>query len=153
MCNLCHGLFSSVGDDYRVAVNATTFIETFQATSTLGTAVVNFIIYIDNTYFQTPQAILVYLVKNGSFPSFLRLDNEEESDVVVFSSTDDLPSRIQYTRSLIYMEPASAGEYRYDLVVSVLAREELSPSLDSRETRISSLYITVEGKRVLMLET
>ena len=136
---------SSVGDDYKVAINASTFIETFQATTTLGSPILTFIIYVDSTYFQTPQAVLVYLESNDSFPPFLLLDNQKESDVVVFSTSDDLPARIQYTRSIIYGRPAIAGEYQLSLVVSVLAREELSGVIPLRETRTSSLYITVEG--------
>lgn len=128
-----------------MAVNATAFIETFQASDPLKSPVVNFVIYIDNTYFQTPQALLIYLIKGGSFPSFLLLDNEEESDVVVFSADDELPPQIQYTRSVIYANPAEAGEYDFDLVVSVLVREELSGLVDLRETRISTIHVTVEG--------
>lgn len=126
-------------------MNATAFIETFQASDPLKSPVVNFVIYIDNTYFQTPQALLIYLIKGGSFPSFLLLDNEEESDVVVFSADDELPPQIQYTRSVIYVNPAEAGEYDFDLVVSVLVREELSGLVDLRETRISTIHVTVEG--------
>ncbi len=129
-----------------MALNATVFIETFHANQPLGSPVLTFIVYIDNTYFRTPQAMLIYLVKQGSFPSFFTLDNKEESDSIVFTPEDDLPSRIQYTRRVVCAEPAEAGEYQLDLVVSVLAREELSGELDLRETRVSSLHVTVEGK-------
>ena len=144
-------LFLAVADDYRVALNATTYMTEIAADISLGTPVVSFILYIDNTYFQTPQAVLIYLTRKGSFRPYFLLDNQEEADVIVFSPPGDTrtnrdTSMIMLSRSVLYAEPAPAGLYEYDLVVTVLTRQELSGVLPLRETQVSPLNITVQGK-------
>ena len=143
-------LFPTVASEYRVALNASFYTATIAATTTLGTAVVNFTILMNNTYFQTPQAVISHLVGSSSDKtSFFTLETGKEVDTEIFVDPDSYmaTSVIELSKSIIYSEIAAAGVYQFKLEVTVVARQS-SGVTPLQETRSSLVNISVDGEYI-----
>ena len=134
----------TVTSDYRAALNATIYMATVAADTPLGSPVLTFKLYIDNTYFGSPQAVIFHLMRNGSFEPVFAFDNGEETDTMVFSDFNNSLPVIEISRSILYFDTTTAGRYEYTLSVTVVARKG-SGVTSLQETLISPVQVTVTG--------
>ena len=135
---------STVAADFRVSLNATAYQAAVQSNIDIGTPVLMFTIYINNTYFQTPQSVLIQ-PSSDNLDDIFALDNGDDDDVVVFEQTNNFDKIIAISRSIIYNRIATtAGEYKGSLTITVLVREDSGVDQES-VTSCISFNVTIVG--------
>ena len=135
-------MFLSVPDDYRTILNATryTVLVTVTTDTRDGEPILIFIVFINNTYFQLPRAV-IFQIKTNTNASFT-FEDGKESDVLVVDANDpnfdlDTVPLIKLTKQIFYRSavPLQAGEYEGELTVIVVARE-MAPQEQTSSLRI-----------------
>ena len=126
----CYVSFLPVPDDYRAILNATRYAASVTTDDIQsGVSIVSLAVFINNTYFQIPQAIIfpIEINANGLFV----FEGGEESDVLIFDGSDPNldPATVpilKISKSIVYVPTQSvqAGEYEGKLTVTVVPRED-----------------------------
>ena len=124
-------MFLSVPDDYRTILNATqryAVLVTVTAGTRDGEPILLFTVFINNTYFQIPRAV-IFQIKTNTNASFT-FEDGEESDLLIVDANDpnfdpDTVLLIKLRKQIFYRSavPLQAGGYEGELTVIVVARE------------------------------
>ena len=141
--------FYAVPEDYRAILNATTYATSVTTDDTQsGEPVVSFTIFINNTYFQIPRAIIFQIETTNASIVF---EGGEVSDVMIFDGSDPNldPATVpilKISKPIVYEDTqgVQAGEYEAELTVIVVAREEAGIA-QLLESQTSTIQITVTG--------
>ena len=111
-----------------------------------GEPVVKFTVFINNTYFQIPQAIIFRMETDTN--GLLVFEGGEESDVLIFDASDPNldPATVpilKISKPIVYLptQGVQAGEYEGQLTVTVVPREDAG-IIRQRE---SAVQITITG--------
>lgn len=130
--------------DYRVALSATVYTGSIASNTSLGTPVINFTMYIDNSYFQNPKTVTIHLVHiSPTNTSAFTLENGENTITFTSNSNPSVPNAV--SRSIFYSAVTTAGEYELSLVVSVTTG--VDSGLDQAlEVRGSLVQISIHGE-------
>ena len=131
-------------------MNATRYVASITTDDTQsGEPIISFTVFINNTYFQIPRAI-IFQVETSTNVS-IAFEDREESDVLIFDASDPNfdPATVpilKISKPIVYESTQSmqAGEYEGELTVIVVAREDAG-ILQQLESQTSTLQITVTG--------
>ena len=137
---MTHDLFLPVPDDYRTILNATRYTALVTADTRDGEPILIFTIFINNTYFQIPRAV-IFQIETNTNASFT-FEDGEESDLLIVDAHDpnfdqNAVPLIKLTKQIFYRSavPLQAGEYEGKLTVIVVARE-MAPQEQTSELHI-----------------
>ena len=117
--------FLSVPDDYRVILNATRYTALVTTDTRDGEPVVTFTVFINNTYFQLPRAV-IFQIETNTNASFTFEDGEESDLLIVDPNFDPATYPVlKILKQIVYggAQPAQAGEYGGELTVIVVNQE------------------------------
>ena len=142
----CHILtiisFLSVPDDYRVILNATHYTALVTTDTRDGEPVVTFTVFITNTYFQLPRAVIFQIGTNAN--ASFTFEDGEESDVLTFDPNLDPATYpvLKISKQIVYggTQPAQAGEYGGELTV-IVVNQGVSPQIEV-QTAVLQFTIT-----------
>ena len=139
-------LFLSVPDDYRVILNATRYTALVTTDTRNGEPILTFTVFINNTYFQIPRAI-IFQIETNTNASFT-FEDGEESDLLTFDPNFDPATSypiLKISKQIVYggTQPAQAGEYNDKLTVIVVSQERagVSPQIGV-QTAVLQITIT-----------
>ena len=127
-----------------MAINATRFTANITADTPLGTPIINFSITIENTYFNNPQAVLLYIVRNDETGRVIKLGNGAIDEDIFYGVLNPRPadSFPNFTVELyiIYDNVPSdvlPAVFDFDVNVVVVARSDsgLSPPFEDAMSR------------------
>ena len=143
-----------VSAGYKLQLNSTVYYANVYSGTKLNSAVLNFSLYLNNTYYQTPESVLFQLEISGQFTSYFSFGNHQSVEMISFSlsnpnhSTDEL----KVSRSIIYRNEAPPGEYHNMITVILITREEvqLIPQVDIQ--RASLVFTVSEGNNTTLLQ-
>ena len=143
-------LFLSVPDDYRVILNATCYTALVTTDTCDGEPILTFTVFINNTYFQIPRAI-IFQIETNTNASFT-FEDGEESDLLIFDPNFDPATSypiLKISKQILYggTQPAQAGEYNGKLTVIVVSQEGtgVSPQI---EIQTAVLQITITTGKI-----
>ena len=134
--------FLPVPNDYRTILNATryTVLVTVAADTRDGEPILTFTVFINNTYFQIPRAI-IFQIETNTNASFT-FEDGEESDLLIVGPNDpnfdpETVPLIKLTKQIFYRSavPLQVGEYEGELTVIVVARK-MAPQEQTSELQI-----------------
>ena len=110
----------------------------------------NFSLYLNNTYYQTPESVFFHLASSDQFTSYFSFSNNQSVEIVSFNQSHSI-DELQVSRSIIYRKEAPQGEYRSTIIVTVLTREEvgLSPREDTQTAILA--FAVIEGNHFVTL--
>ena len=139
-------LFLSVPDDYRVILNATRYTALVTTDTRDGEPILTFTVFINNTYFQIPRAV-IFQIETNTNASFT-FEDGEESDLLTFDPNFDQATSypiLKISKQIVYggTQPAQAGEYNGKLTVIVVSQEGagVSPQIGV-QTAVLQITIT-----------
>ena len=116
----------------------------------IGSSVLMFTLYLNNTYYQTPSSVAIQLNSGNQFTSYFTFSNGQTVDELSFSTSnpDHTVDPLKVSGSIIYTSKAPPGEYRATLIVSVVTREELglSPRTDVQTSTV--IFTVTQGKAI-----
>ena len=127
-------------------MNATRYVASITSADThSGESVVSFTIFINNIYFQIPQAI-VFQIETDTNASFV-FEDGDESDLLIIDANDPnfdpvtVPI-LKISKQIVYVgtQPAQVGEYEGELTVTVVPRQAGIIQLLK-----SAIHITIAG--------
>jgi len=127
-------------------LNATRYVATVSSPDTHGgESIVSFTVFINNTYFQIPQAI-IFRIETDTNASFV-FEDGEESDVLIIDASDPnfdpatVPN-LKVLKPIVYVgtQPAQVGEYEGELTVTVVPQQAGNIQLLK-----SAIHITITG--------
>ena len=143
-------LFLSVPDDYRVILNATRYTALVTTDTCDGEPILTFTVFINNTYFQIPRAIIFQIEANTN--ASFTFEDGEESDLLTFDPNFDPATSypiLKISKQIVYggTQPAQAGEYNGKLTVIVVSQEGtgVSPQI---EIQTAVLQITITTGKI-----
>ena len=136
----CHIIsFLPVPDDYRVILNATRYTALVTADTRDGEPVVTFTVFINNTYFQLPRAVIFQIGTNTN--ASFTFEDGEESDLLTFDPNFDPATYpvLKISKQIVYggTQPAQAGEYGGELTVIVVNQEGTGVRLQTAVLQIT----------------
>ena len=104
----------------------------------------DFTLYLNNSYYQTPSSVILQLEAGNQFTSYFSFRSGQRVDGLPFSTSNPAhrvdPLRVLST--IVYTSPAPPGRYQSTLTVTVRTREELG--LNPREdVQASTIILTV----------
>ena len=110
-------------------MNATSYTASVVAADTYpGAPIVRFTVFINNTFFQIPQAV-IFKIETNTNASFV-FENGDTSDLLIFDASDPNfdPATVpilKISKQIVYegTQFMQAGEYEGELTVIVVARE------------------------------
>ena len=104
-----------------------------------GEPVVTFTVFINNTYFQLPRAV-IFQIETNTNASFT-FEDGEESDLLTFDPNFDLATYpvLEILKQIVYggTQPAQAGEYGGELTVIVVNQEGTEVRLQTAVLQIT----------------
>ena len=134
--------FLSVPDEYRVILNATRYTALVTTDTRDGEPVVTFTVFINNTYFQLPRAVIFQIETNAN--ASFTFEDGEESDVLTFDPNFDPATYpvLKISKQIVYggTQPAQAGEYGGELTV-IVVNQGVSPQIEV-QTAVLQFIIT-----------
>ena len=138
--------FLSVPDDYRVILNATRYTASVTTDTHNGEPILTFTVFINNTYFQIPRAV-IFQIETNTNASFT-FEDGKESDLLTFDPNFDPTTSypiLKISKQIVYggTQPAQAGEYNGKLTVIVVNQEGTGVSpLIGVQTAVLQITIT-----------
>ena len=138
--------FLPVPNDYRTILNATRYTVLVTVAADTHEPILTFTVFINNTYFQIPRAI-IFQIETNTNASFT-FEDGEESDLLTFDPNFDPATSypiLKISKQIVYggTQPAQAGEYNGELTVIVVSQEGtgVSPQIGV-QTAVLQITIT-----------
>lgn len=137
-------LFCPVSESYKLQLNSTFYYANISSNTLLNSTVLNFTLFINNSYYQTPKLVTFQLGSSNQFSSYFGFSNRQAVVSLSFntSNPDHTVDQLKLSQNIIYLKEAPAGDYQTTISVLVRSREEvgLTPQED---LQISTVAITV----------
>ena len=108
----------------------------------------DFTLYLNNSYYQTPSSVILQLEAGNQFTSYFSFRSGQSIDELPFSTSNPAHTvdPLKVLSTIVYTSQAPPGRYQSTLTVTVRAREELGLS-QLEDVQTSALLFTVtEGK-------
>ena len=106
--------FSIVEEGYKLRLNSTIYYATLSSDAQINTIVLNFTLYLNNTFYQTPSSVTLQLSGSNLFTSYFTFTNNRPLETVTFSDSDkeSATNPLKVSKSIVYVNRAQAGEYQ-----------------------------------------
>lgn len=126
-----------VEEGYKLQLNSTTYHATISADVQLNTIILRFTLYLNNTFYQTPDSVTLQLGSSNQFTSYFSFANKGSLQIVSFNDSDpeNDVDPLRVSGSIVYLNMASAGEYQAIITTTVM------PQGDTESATISLTVI------------
>ena len=115
----------TVSSEYKLQLNSTFYYANFSSDTRLNSTVLNITLYLNNTYYQTPESATFILGNINQFTSHFSFSNGQGVEPLTFteSSLELTDDHLKIPIRIIYLKEATPREYETVMVVIVKARE------------------------------
>ena len=131
--------------------NSSMYYGLISSDAPLNTAVLNFILYLNNTYYQTPASVTLQLGGSNQFTLYFSFRNTMKRETILFNVSSSLEDQLIISRSILYTKQAPPGVYQTILSATVRTREEigLNPLGDIQNSTVTVVFKVTKGKKVV----
>ena len=129
-------------------LNSTIYYANFPSNVEVNSIILSFTLYLNNTYYQTPESVFLQIGSSNQFTTYFSFSNKQVVDMVTFSlsNPDHTSDELEVSRSIIYRNEAPPGEYRSTVTATVISRDDVG-LIPKEDTEMADLAFTVmEGK-------
>lgn len=139
---------------YTLRQNATTHFANILLDTKIYSSVLHFTIYLNNTYYETPESITFQLEDDERFTSYFNLSSGSAIETMFFntSNPDHTVDQLKVSNSIIYVNEAPVGDYQTQLIVTVRNRAETG-NLPLEDMENSTIAITVTKRMCTIANT
>ena len=106
---------------YKLQLNSTIYYATISSDAQLNTIILTFTLYLNNTFYQTPDSVTLQLRNTNQFTSYFGFSSNRPIETVYFSNSDpdSVVDPLRVSRSVVYVNRAPAGEYQTTISATV----------------------------------
>ena len=130
-------------------MNASVYYASTPSDAQLRSSVLNFSLYLNNSYYQTPSSVALQLNARDQFTSYFSFPNGRRVDELSFSTfnPDHIVDLLNVSGSIIYASKAPPGEYRATMIVTVRTREELGLNPQEDVQTSTLVFAVTQGNK------